>query len=163
MTHLKILLTGPAKWALTGIGYSGVMYDTAWKTLESKFGQPHLITGSQLTKTENHPQIRPYNIASFVIFVDTVGNFVNVLQQFSYNSDLLSSSNLDMKVNKIPADIKCRWFAHIETASHRSKLPNLIHLNEWLKNESFFKNEWKLQQQRTFKRVRIEENKIASD
>ena len=100
MTHLKILLTGPAKWALTGIGYSGVMYETAWKTLESKFGQPHLITGSQLTKTENHQQIRPYNIASFVIFVDTVGNFVNVLQQFGYSNDLLSSSNLDMKLIK---------------------------------------------------------------
>ena len=41
-----------------------------------------------------------------------------------------------MIVNKLPADIKRRWFAHIETASHRSKLPNLIELNEWLHEES---------------------------
>ena len=41
-----------------------------------------------------------------------------------------------MIVNKLPADIKRRWFAHIETASHRSKRPNLIELNEWLQEES---------------------------
>ena len=80
MTHLKALLSRPAKRALAGMGYSGVMYDTAWKTLERKFGQPHLIIGSQLTKTQNHPQLRPYDSANFVIFVDAVGNFVNVLQ-----------------------------------------------------------------------------------
>ena len=47
MKHLKTLLTGPAKIALAGMGSSGVMYNTAWKTLERKFGQPHLIIGSQ--------------------------------------------------------------------------------------------------------------------
>ena len=81
MTHLKTLLTGPANRALAGMGYSGVIYDTAWKTLERRLGQLHLLIGSQLTKFQNHPQIRLYDIASFVIFVNTVGNFVNVLQQ----------------------------------------------------------------------------------
>ena len=90
MTHLKTLLTGPAKRALAGRGYSGVRYNTAWKTLERKFGQPHLIMGSQLTKIQNHPQLRPYDSSSFVIFVDTVENFVNVLQQFGYRNDLFS-------------------------------------------------------------------------
>ena len=118
------------------MSYSGVMYDTAWKTLERKFGQPHLIIGSQLTKIQNHPKLRPYDSSSFFIFVDTVGNFVNALQQFGYSNDLFSSSNLNMIVKKLPADIKRRWFAHIETASHRSKLTNLIELNEWLPEES---------------------------
>ena len=136
MTHLKTLLTGPAKRALAGVGYSGVMYNTAWKRLERKFGQPHLIIVSQLTKIQNHPQLLPYNSANFVIFVDTVGNFVNDLQQFGYSNDLFSSSNLDVIVNKLPADIKRKWFAHIETSSHRSKPPNLIELNEWLQEES---------------------------
>ena len=136
MTHLKTLLTGPANRALAGMGYSGVMYNTACKTLERRLGQPHLIIGSQLTKFQNHPQIRPYDMASFVIFVNTVGNFVNVLQQIVYSNNFSLSSNLDMVVNEQPADKKRRWFAHIEIASHRSKLPNLIELNEWLQEES---------------------------
>ena len=32
---------------------------------------------------------------------------------------------------------------HIETASHRSKLPNLIELSEWLQEESFFQERMK--------------------
>ena len=125
------------------MSYSGVMYDTAWKTLERKFGQPHLIIGSQLTKIQNHPKLRPYDSSSFFIFVDTVGNFVNALQQFGYSNDLFSSSNLSMIVKKLPADIKRRWFAHIETASHRSKLTNLIELNEWLPEESLVQERMK--------------------
>ena len=125
------------------MGYSGVMYDTAWKKLERKFGQPHLIIESQLTKIQNHPHLRPSDSSSFVIFVDTVGNFVNVLQQFGYSNDLFSSSNLDMIVNKLPADIKRRWFTHIETASHRSKRPNLIELTEWLQEESLVQEQMK--------------------
>ena len=112
MTHLKTLLTGPAKRALAAMSYLGVMYDTARKALERKFGQPHSIIGSQLIKFRNHPQLRPYDSANFVVFVDTVGNFVNVLQPFGYSNDLFSSSNLDVIVNKQPADIKRRCFAH---------------------------------------------------
>ena len=59
MTHLKTQLIGPVKRALAGMGNSGVMYDTAWKTLKLKSGQPHLIIGSKLTKIQNHPQLRP--------------------------------------------------------------------------------------------------------
>ena len=55
MTHLKTLLTGPAKRAFMGMGYSGVMHDTAWQTLQRKFGQPHLIVSTQLSKIQNHP------------------------------------------------------------------------------------------------------------
>ena len=142
MTHLKTL-TGPAQRTLAGMGYSGVMYNTAWKTLERKCGHSHLIIGSKSTKIQNHPQLRPYDSANFVIFVDTVGNFVNVLQQFGYSNDLFSSSNLDMIVNKLPADMKRRGFAHIETASHRSRLPNLIELNEWLQEESLVQERMK--------------------
>ena len=44
-----------------------------------------------------------------------------------------------MIVSKLLADIKRRWCAHIETASHMSKLPNLIELNKWLQEESLVK------------------------
>ena len=33
MTHLKTLLTGPVNRAQAGMGYSGVMYDRAWRIL----------------------------------------------------------------------------------------------------------------------------------
>ena len=68
-----------------------------------------------------------------------------------------------MIVNKLPKDIKRRWFADIETASHRSKLPNLIELNEWLQEGSLVQERMKTAATRNFLKVCIEENKIASD
>ena len=53
MSHLKTLLTGKAKRAVSGMGYSGTMYEEAWKTLQRKFGQPHHIVSSQLAKMKN--------------------------------------------------------------------------------------------------------------
>ena len=64
------------------------MYHKARKTLERKFGQPHLIIGSQLTKIQNHLQLRPYVSASFNILFDTVGKSVNVLQQIGHSNGL---------------------------------------------------------------------------
>ena len=68
-----------------------------------------------------------------------------------------------MMVNKLPVDIKRRWFAHIETASHRSKLQNLIELNEWLQEKSLVQERMKSAATKQFQSIRIEENKIASD
>ena len=48
-----------------------------------------------------------------------------------------------MIVNKLPADIKRRWFAHIETASHRFQLPILVELSEWLQEESLVQERMK--------------------
>ncbi len=58
MNHLKTLVSGKAKHAIQGMGFSGAMYARAWTTLQRKFGQPHLIVSSQLTKLEKHPQAK---------------------------------------------------------------------------------------------------------
>ena len=48
MSQLKTLLTGKAKSAISGMGYSGEFYAQAWELLGRKFGQPYLIVGAQL-------------------------------------------------------------------------------------------------------------------
>ena len=40
MSHLKTLLTGKAKSAISGMGYSGEFYAQAWELLGRKFGRP---------------------------------------------------------------------------------------------------------------------------
>ena len=108
MSHLNTLLTGKAKRAVNGMGYSGAMYDEAWKTLERKFGQPHHIVSSQLAKIQSFSQVRFNDLGALVEFADTVSSFVNILQQFGYSNDLFSSSNLDIAVSKLPLDTKRR-------------------------------------------------------
>ena len=49
---------------------------------------------------------------------------------------MFSSSNLDIAVNKLPLDIKRRWFAHIESPLKRTRIPNLVEFDSWLQEES---------------------------
>ena len=87
MSHLKTLLIGKAKRALNGIGYTGAMYDEAWRILKRKFGQTHQIVSSQLAKIQNFNQIRFNDLSALVEFADTVSSFVNILLQFGYTND----------------------------------------------------------------------------
>ena len=42
MNHLKTLVTWKAKEVIAGLGYTGDMYDIAWKTLVAHFGRPQV-------------------------------------------------------------------------------------------------------------------------
>ena len=50
MSHLKTLLTGKAKFAISGMGYSGQFYGAAWSILERKFGRPLVIIDAQFER-----------------------------------------------------------------------------------------------------------------
>ena len=63
------------------------MFIAAWSTLETKFGQPHLIISAQLSRIQSYPTMRYQTSKSLVEFADIVSNFVGVLQQFGYNND----------------------------------------------------------------------------
>ena len=130
MSHLKALLTGKAKRAVNGLGYSGTMYVEAWNTLQRKFGQPHPIVSSQLANIQNFSQIRFNDLSALAEFADTVSTFVNILQQFGYSNDLFSSSNLDIAISKLPLDTKRRWFEFIESPTKTVGNPNLVEFNK---------------------------------
>ena len=53
MSHLKTLLTGKAKSAISGMAYSVQSYGDAWSILERKFGRPHLIIDAKLESSQS--------------------------------------------------------------------------------------------------------------
>ena len=80
MSHLKTLLTGKAKSAISGMGYSGPFYSAAWNILEGKFGRPHVIIDAQLESLRKANQVKPHDSTSLINFSVIVSNFVNVLK-----------------------------------------------------------------------------------
>ncbi|MEM9777565.1 MAG: DUF1759 domain-containing protein, partial [Chloroflexota bacterium] len=68
MMHLKSHVSGKAKAAIQGMGFQGGLYIAAWQTLEKKFGQPHIVVSSQLTKIKNFPSIRIHDSAAILEF-----------------------------------------------------------------------------------------------
>ena len=134
MNYLKGYLRGTAQRAVKGLGYTGAMYDVAWATLQRKFGQPHLIISAQLVKVSTFPNIRIHDSTAIVEFADILSSFVNVLQQFRYNNDLYSSTNLELAVSKLPPDLRKNWYKFVQ--GNDIQQPNMLQLNSWLQDES---------------------------
>ena len=99
MGHLKCLIIGKTKRAIARLGFSGTMYQQAWKTLQRKFGKPKLIVSTQLAIIQSFPNIKHHDSLKFIEFVDSIAAFVGIFQQFGYSNDLFSSSNLDTAAN----------------------------------------------------------------
>ena len=90
MNHLKTMVTGKAKEAIAGLGYTAEMYNVAWNVLVRNFGKPQLVVNAQLKRIYSFPPMKPYEGAALIKFARIVSSCVNVLTQFNYVGDLNS-------------------------------------------------------------------------
>ena len=59
MNHLKTMVTGKAKEAIAGLGYTGEMYNVAWNVLVRNFGKPQMVVNAQLKRIYSFPPMKP--------------------------------------------------------------------------------------------------------
>ena len=101
-SHLKTLLRGKPRSAISETGYSEQFYGAAWSILERKFGRPYVIIDAQLENLRKASQVKPHNSTGLISFSVVVSNFVNVLKGHKQIGDLQSSSTLYMAVDELP-------------------------------------------------------------
>ena len=114
MSHLKTLVTGKARSAISGMGYSGQFYGAALSILERKFGWPHVIMDAQLGSLRKASQVKPHDSTSLISFSVIVSNFVSVLKEYKHIGDLQSSSTLYMAVDNLPQVLKEKWWFYVD-------------------------------------------------
>ena len=130
MSHLKTLLIGKARSAISGMGYSGQFYGAAWSILERKFGRPHVIIDAQLESLRKASQVKPHDLTGLISFSVIGLNFVNVLKEFKQIGDLQSSSTLYMAVDKLPQVLKEKWWSYVDDKDE--DWSDLIMFEKWL-------------------------------
>ena len=135
MSRLKTLLTGKAKSAISGMGYSVQFYSAAWNILERKFRRPHVFIDAQLESLRKANQVKPHDSISLVNFSVIVSNFVNVLKEYKHIYDLQSSSTLYMAVDKLPQVLKEKWWFYVDDKDE--DWPDLIRFEKWLTPMAF--------------------------
>ena len=113
MSHLKILLTGKARSAISGIGYSRQFYGNAWSILERNFGRPHVINDAQLESLRKASQLKPHDSSILISFSAIVANFVNRLKKYNQIGNLQSSSRLHLAVDKLHRVLKEKWWFYV--------------------------------------------------
>ena len=135
MSHLKTLLTGKAKSAISGMGYSGEFYAQAWELLGRKFGRPYLIVDAQLNILRKQQPIRMHDSTAIINYSITISNLVSVLKQCNYEGNLRSSSTLQVATEKLPPNLKEKWFFFVDEC--QEDRPDLTLLEKWLARMAF--------------------------
>ena len=130
MNHLKNLVTGKAKAAIAGMGYSGEMYRLAWETLSRNFGRTQIILNAQLMQIHAHQFIKPHDSQLILNYSQTISNCVNVLTQNHFVGDLTSESVLSSAVRKLPLELRSNWF--FRKANSGIATVDLIYFSMWL-------------------------------
>ena len=130
MNHLKTMVTGKAKEANAGLGYTAEMYNVAWNVLVRNFGKPQMVVNAQLKGIYSFHPMKPYDGAALIKFARIVSSCVNVLTQFNYVGDLNSEGFLGSASRKLTLDMKTKWLTHVKQMNLYQ--PGLAVFSEWL-------------------------------
>ena len=130
MNHLKTMVTGKAKEAIAGLGYTAEMYNVAWNVLVRNFGKPQMVVNAQLKRIYSFPPMKPYDGAALIKFARIVSSCVNVLTQFNYVGDLNSEGVLGSATRKLTLDRKTKWLTYVKRMNLYQ--PGLAVFSEWL-------------------------------
>ena len=130
MNHLKTMVTGKAKEAIAGLGYTAEMYNVAWNVLVRSFGKPQMVVYAQLKRIYSFPPMKPNDGAALIKFARIVSSCVNVLTQFNYVGDLNSEGVLGSATRKLTLDMKTKWLTHVRQMNLYQ--PGLAVFSEWL-------------------------------
>ena len=130
MNHLKTMVTGKAKEAIAGLGYTAEMYNVAWNVLVRNFGKPQMVVNAQLKRIYSFPPMKPYDGAALIKFARLVSSCVNVLTQFNYVCDLNPEGVLGSATRKLTLDMKTKWLTYVKQMNLYQ--PGLAVFSEWL-------------------------------
>ena len=133
MHFLKISLTGQAKAAISGMGFSSQPYYRAWDILCEKYGRSDFIVSAQFKKIHTHPPVRYDDSTSTVKFANVVTNVVNTLTQLGYTSDLESEGGLS-STRKLSPQLREQWLQYMQDRQLLRGNRNVF--KEWLASKA---------------------------
>ena len=128
MNHPKTMVTGQAKEAIAGLGYTAEMYNVAWNVLVRNFGKPQMVVNAQLKRIYSFPPMKPWSRIDQVC--EIVSSCVNVLTQFNYVGDLNSEGVLGSATRKVTLDMKTKWLTYVKQMNLYQQ--GLAAFSEWL-------------------------------
>ena len=114
MNHQKTMVTGKAKEAIAGLGYTAELYNVAWNVLVRIFGKPQMVVNAQLKRIYTFPPMKPYDGAALIKFARIVSSCLNVLTQFNYVGDLNSEGVFGSATRKLTLDMKTKWLTYVK-------------------------------------------------
>ena len=133
MVYLKAAVSGTAERAVSGLLFDGSMYEDALKELETRFGNPQLISKTLIRRLLELPKLQGETTTALRTFTDKLHNVVRTLKKYGHDADLKAATNLEQVLNKLPIPVAERWSRRrIEMNSKELSLEDLA---QWLEKE----------------------------
>ena len=117
------------------MGYSGEFYAQARELLGRRFGRAYLIVDAQLNTLRKKQPIRMHDSTAIINYSISISNLVNVLKQNNYEGNLRSISTLQVAIEKLPPNLKEKWFFFVEKC--QEDRPDLTLLEKLLARKVF--------------------------
>ena len=133
MIYLKASVRGSAEKAISGMFFTGTMYEEAMKELTHRFGNPELISRSLINKLLELPALDDDNTSSLRTLADNLHNIVRTLKSYDQGADLKAAANIQLFISRLPSETAERWSRR--KLESQPKGVDLVELEKWLETE----------------------------
>ena len=109
MVYLKASVWGSAEKAITGMFFTGTMYEEVIKELKHRFGNLELISRLLINKLLELLALKDNNTSSLRIFVDNLHNIVRTLKSYGHGADMKAAASMQLVIGKLPSEMAEQW------------------------------------------------------
>ena len=131
LTHLQRLVSGDAKSIISGYGCNGLFYAAALDRLEDEFGNATKIVTSFLRRLDQFTGPNLRHNRSYKDLSHFLQTMVDTFTTLGFKHDLLSTTNLQTVLQKLPPQCHLEWNRYI--IEKGKKQPSLIDFVRWFK------------------------------
>ena len=131
LAYLQNTVTGATESEIQFLGEDGANYILALRMLKARFADSGKIVRAAITALKDTSSPRPQDHTGLTKLYQALRSTVVTLHRQRFIADLLSETNLNIAVQKIPGPLQSKWA--MEVPKHESQgRPNLFDLDRWL-------------------------------
>jgi len=131
LAYLWNNITGAAESEIQFLGEDGANYILALKMLKMRFADSGKIVCAAIDALKDTPSPRPQDHTGLTKLYLTLRSTIVTLHRQRFIVDLLSETNLNIVVQKLPGPLQSKWAMEVQKHESQGR-PNLFDLDRWL-------------------------------
>ena len=131
LAYLQNTITGAAQSEIQFLGEDGANYILALRMLKARFADSGKIVLAAITALKDTPSPRLQDHTGLTKLYQALRSTLVTLHRQRFIADLLSETNLNIAVQKLPGPLQSKWAMEVQRHESQGR-PNLFDLDRWL-------------------------------
>ena len=134
LAYLQNTVIGAAASEIQFLGEDSANYILALRMLKARFADSGKIVRAAITALKDTPSPRPQDHTGLTKLYQALRSTVVTLHRQRFVADLLSETNLNIAVQKLPGPLQSKWAMEVQKHESHGR-PNLFDLDRWLSEQ----------------------------